>query len=141
MMSGGVPESQPGNNPSPPQSHEDSARKWLVLLAIGIGTFMSALDGSVVNTILPVLRHSFSSSIAGIEWVVTVYLLVLSGLLLSFGRLGDIYGHKWVYISGFGVFTISSIFCGLSKSVAMLVALRGIQALGAAMLQANSPAI
>lgn len=140
-MSGGGPESQPVNNPSPLQSHEDSARKWLVLLAIGIGTFMSALDGSVVNTILPILRHAFSSSIAGIEWVVTVYLLVLSGLLLSFGRLGDIYGHKYVYISGFGIFTISSIFCGLSSSTAMLVALRGIQALGAAMLQANSPAI
>lgn len=115
--------------------------KWWVLIAIGIGTFMSALDGSVVNTILPVLRQSFSSNVAEIEWVVTIYLLVLSGLLLSFGRLGDIRGHKNVYIAGFGVFVFSSAFCAFAPSVQTLVVFRAIQALGAAMLQANSPAI
>jgi EmrB/QacA subfamily drug resistance transporter len=102
---------------------------------------MSALDGSVVNTILPVLKNAFSSSIAGIEWVVTVYLLVLSGLLLSFGRLGDIRGHKNIYLLGFGVFIASSALCGLASSVLMLVTCRAIQALGGAMLAANSPAI
>jgi len=102
---------------------------------------MSALDGSVVNTILPVLKNSFSSSIASIEWVVTVYLLVLSGLLLSFGRLGDMRGQKSVYLLGFLIFIASSALCGLSSSVGMLVTFRGIQALGGAMLAANSPAI
>jgi MFS family permease len=116
-------------------------RKWLVLLAVGVGTFMSALDGSVVNTILPVVRSAFGSDIATVEWVVTVYLLVVSGLLLSFGRLGDLRGHKITYVSGFAVFVISSALCGLAPSVGSLVAFRGVQALGAAMLFANGPAI
>lgn len=120
---------------------EDSNHKWLVLLAVGIGTFMSALDGSVVNTILPVLRRSLNSDVAGVEWVVTVYLLTLSGLLLSFGRLGDLRGHKTTYLTGFGIFIASSALCGLATSVHMLVIFRISQAIGAAMLAANAPAI
>jgi EmrB/QacA subfamily drug resistance transporter len=102
---------------------------------------MSALDGSVVNTILPVVRGAFGSDVATVEWVVTVYLLVVSGLLLSFGRLGDLRGHKAMYVSGFVVFVGSSALCGLAPSVEALVAFRGVQALGAAMLFANGPAI
>jgi MFS family permease len=83
---------------------ENTRGKWLVLFSVGMGTFMTALDGSVTNTILPVIRSSFGVEIASIEWVVTIYLLVLSGLLLSFGRLGDMRGHKLVFLSGFGVF-------------------------------------
>ena len=120
---------------------ENSNHKWLVLLAVGIGTFMAALDGSVVNTILPMLRRSLSSDVAGVEWVVTVYLLTLSGLLLSFGRLGDLRGHKTIYLSGFGIFVVSSALCGLATSIVMLVIFRTTQAVGAAMLAANSPAI
>jgi EmrB/QacA subfamily drug resistance transporter len=118
-----------------------SNRKWLVLLAIGVGTFMSALDGSVVNTTLPVITRDFRSDVATTEWVVTVYLLVVSGLLLSFGRLGDLRGHKPVYLTGFTIFIVSSALCGLAQSPLMLIGSRAIQALGAAMLFANSPAI
>jgi len=118
-----------------------NSRKWWILVAIGIGTFMTALDGSVVNTILPVLRNTFSASIASIEWVVTVYLLVISGLLLSFGRLGDMQGHKKIYLLGFFIFIASSALCGLAGSVQLLTILRAVQALGGAMLAANSPAI
>lgn len=115
--------------------------KWLVLIAIGTGSFMAALDGSVVNTILPVLRTAFNSNVATIEWVVTVYLLVLSGLLLSFGRLGDLRGHRSIYIWGFGIFILSSALCGVAWSAAALVVFRGLQAVGGAMLASNSPAI
>jgi EmrB/QacA subfamily drug resistance transporter len=115
--------------------------KWWVLLAIGISTFMSALDGSVVNTALPVISVFFNTDVSSIEWVVTIYLLVLSGLLLSFGRLGDLRGHKTVFISGFGIFIISSALCGFAPSLAWLITFRAVQALGAAMLSANSPAI
>jgi len=79
--------------------------------------------------------------VAAVEWVVTVYLLVVSGLLLSFGRLGDLRGHKAMYVSGFAVFVVSSALCGLAASVESLVAFRAVQALGAAMLFANGPAI
>jgi EmrB/QacA subfamily drug resistance transporter len=115
--------------------------RWWVLLAVGIGTFMSALDGSVVNTMLPLIKEAFTAQIHSVEWVVTIYLLVLSGLLLSFGRLGDLHGHKNVYLSGFFIFIISSVLCSISASITQLVIFRGIQALGAAMLSANSPAI
>ena len=116
-------------------------QKWWVLIAIGTGTFMTALDGSVVNIILPVLREAFNSNVATIEWVVTVYLLVLSGLLLTFGRLGDLRGHKSIYIWGFGIFIVSSALCGTAWSPVWLVIFRSLQAIGGAMLASNSPAI
>jgi EmrB/QacA subfamily drug resistance transporter len=116
-------------------------RKWWVLIAIGTGSFMSALDGSVVNTILPVLREAFSSNVATVEWVVTVYLLVLSGLLLTFGRLGDLRGHKSIYVWGFGIFIVSSALCGAAWAPVWLILFRAVQAIGGAMLASNSPAI
>jgi EmrB/QacA subfamily drug resistance transporter len=123
------------------QTRRTIDRKWLVLIAIGTGSFMAALDGSVVNTILPILRTSFNSNVATIEWVVTVYLLVLSGLLLTFGRLGDLRGHRSIYVWGFGIFILGSALCGLAWSAAILVVFRGLQAIGGAMLASNSPAI
>jgi EmrB/QacA subfamily drug resistance transporter len=116
-------------------------RKWWVLIAIGTGTFMSALDASVVNTVLPLIRDAFKSNVANIEWVVTIYLLLVSGLLLTFGRLGDLRGHKSVYVWGFAIFVLSSALCGLASSALLLVSFRAIQAFGAAMLSSNSPAI
>jgi len=118
-----------------------STHKWWVFLAVGIGTFMSALDGSVVNTILPVLRDYFKSDVESVEWAVVIYLLVVSSLLLTFGRLGDLRGHKGMYASGFLIFVTASAVCGLAPSVLVLVAARMVQAVGAAMLFANSPAI
>ena len=115
--------------------------RWLVLTTVGIGTFMSALDGSVVNTLLPVLGQSLHASVAGIEWVATIYLLVISGLLLSVGRAGDLFGHKRLFLAGFALFVVGSALCGLATSARALIALRVIQALGAAMLMATSPAI
>ena len=116
-------------------------QKWLVLIAIGASTFMSALDTSVVNTVLPVINQTFGSDIATVEWVVTIYLLIVSGLLLSFGRLGDMRGHKSVFLIGFTIFITSSALCGWAPSITALIAFRGLQALGAAMLASNSPAI
>lgn len=115
--------------------------RWGVLLAIGLGTFMSALDGSVVNITLPVVRESFGASVAAVEWVITIYLLVVSGLLLTVGRLGDLRGHRRVYTGGFAIFLIGSALCGLAPGVGFLIAARAAQAIGAAMLFANSPAI
>jgi EmrB/QacA subfamily drug resistance transporter len=102
---------------------------------------MSALDTSVVNAVLPVISREFGTDVALIEWVVTIYLLVVSGLLLSFGRLGDLRGHRPVFLSGFIIFILSSTLCGLAPSAYALIGFRGLQALGATMLAANSPAI
>ncbi len=117
------------------------ARKWWVLIAVGTGSFMAGLDGSVVNTVLPVIRQAFSSDLATVEWVVMIYLLTLSVLLLSFGRLGDILGHKRVFNLGFVVFILGSALCGVAPTEGFLIGFRVLQAIGAAMLTANSPAI
>ena len=119
----------------------DVQANWWVLVTVGLGTFMSALDGSVVNTLLPVLGRALGASVAGIEWVTTVYLLVISGLLLSVGRAGDLFGHKRFYLAGFGVFIVGSALCGLARSATLLIGLRALQALGASMLMATGPAI
>ncbi len=116
-------------------------RKWSVLLAVGVGTFMTALDNSVANIVLPVIGRGFQADVDTVEWIVTIYLLVISGLLLTFGRLGDLRGHRSVYLWGFCVFVAASALCGLAPSVMALVACRAIQAIGASMLMANSPAI
>jgi EmrB/QacA subfamily drug resistance transporter len=115
-------------------------RRW-IFLTIGTGTFMSALDGSVVNTVLPLLRRELHTSVAGIEWVTTVYLLVVSALLLGVGRLGDLKGHKRIYLGGLILFTIGSALCGHAPTAGALIGLRALQAIGAAMLFSSSPAI
>lgn len=119
----------------------DDRAKWAVLAAVGVGTFMSALDASIVGSLLPTLGRALAATEAQIEWVATVYLLVVSGVLLIVGRLGDLRGHKDVYVAGFVGFVLSSALCGLSGSLHLLVAFRALQALSAAMLFANAPAI
>ncbi|MDL1895990.1 MFS transporter [Anaerolineae bacterium CFX7] len=123
---------------SPVRAYE---HKWIVLVCVGIGTFMSALDASVANIILPVVSRDFGASVTTVEWVVTIYLVVVSGWLLTFGRLGDMFGNKSLYVTGFGIFTASSLLAGLALNVYVLILFRVSQALGAAMLFSNSPAI
>ncbi|MDA3799908.1 MAG: MFS transporter [Kiritimatiellae bacterium] len=143
MVTAKTSEKQPAKDTSttPSMKFLNIETKWLVLLAIGLGTFMSALDASIVNAILPVLADIFHTGVASIEWVVTVYLLVVSGLLLTVGRLGDLHGNKKTYITGFFIFLIGSLSAGFSPSEAYLIGSRGLQAIGAAMLFANAPAI
>lgn len=119
----------------------DIDRKWWVLSAVGIGTFMSALDASVVNTMLPIIARGTGASVATVEWVVTAYLLVVSALLLGVGRAGDMHGHRTIYLTGFTVFVVSSALCGAAPSAEALIAFRALQGLGAAMLFASGPAI
>jgi EmrB/QacA subfamily drug resistance transporter len=134
-----APPALEGKNGSAPPRNPNN--RWWVLTAIGIGTFMSALDGSVVNTIQPFVRAALHSEVDKIEWVITVYLLVVSGLLLGMGRWGDMRGHKPVYLTGFVVFLVASALCGLSPTAELLIAARVLQAIGAAMLFASGPAI
>ena len=119
----------------------DYSRKWWVLAAVMVGTFMGPLDSSIVNVALPTLGNAFKVPITSVEWVVVAYLLVISTLLLTFGRLADMIGLKRVYIMGFGLFTVGSLACALSWSIWSLVSFRVLQALGAAMMFAAGPAI
>jgi EmrB/QacA subfamily drug resistance transporter len=113
----------------------------IVVLVVAIGTFMSSLDSSVINLVTPMIKNDFGVSLSTIEWIVTAYLLVISSLLLTFGRISDLYGHKKIYLTGFVIFTMGSLFCGLSATIAMLIIGRIIQAFGAGMLFSTGPAI
>lgn len=120
----------------------DKKRKTLfMLLSLGLGTFMSALDSSVVNVAVPVIQKHFNVSMGEVQWVITAYLLVISSILLFFGRLSDIFGHKKLYLTGFVIFTIGSGLCSLSTTIGMLIACRVFQALGAGMMFSTNSAI
>lgn len=116
-------------------------RTRATVLTVAVGTFMSALDSSVVNVVLPVIQSSYGVPLSAAGWVVIAYLLVISSLLLTFGRMSDLYGHRRIYIAGFAVFTAGSLLCGLSASIFMLIAFRALQALGAGMMFSAGPAI
>jgi len=112
----------------------DYSRKWFVMSAVAMGIFLGTIDGSIVNVALPTLVSELQTNFAIVQWVVLAYLLTLGTLLLGVGRLADIYGKKPIYVSGFLVFTMGSVLCGLAPTVYWLVGLRVIQAVGAAMI-------
>jgi EmrB/QacA subfamily drug resistance transporter len=107
------------------------------VLTVMLGTFMSGMDINVVNMALPVMQNSFHTAISAIEWVAIAYLLTLGATQLTFGRLSDLLGHKKIYVSGFMLFTLSSLACSLSGILGVLIAFRVLQALGAAMMQSS----
>jgi EmrB/QacA subfamily drug resistance transporter len=119
----------------------DYSQKWWVMLAIAMGIFLGTIDGSIVNVALPTLVRDLDTTFPVVQWVVLAYLLALSTLVLSIGRLGDIVGKKAISSSGFAVFTLGSVLCGLSPSVGWLIGFRIFQAIGAAMIFALGFAI
>jgi EmrB/QacA subfamily drug resistance transporter len=114
---------------------------WLVVGTVCIGAFMGQLDASVVVLALHTLQHDFGVGQGAVEWVVIAYLLVLVAAITAVGRLADMVGRKLLYTYGFIVFIAGSAACGLAPGLAVLVGARVVQALGAAMLQANSVAL
>ncbi|MBV8463053.1 MAG: DHA2 family efflux MFS transporter permease subunit [Acidimicrobiales bacterium] len=113
----------------------------LAIAAVCIGAFMGQLDASIVTLAFPSLARTFHASASAVSWVGLSYLLVLVGTLTAFGRLSDMVGRKLLYIYGFAVFVVGSALCAAAPDLATLVGFRVIQAVGAAMLQANSVAI
>lgn len=120
---------------------ETKNNKWFIFSLVAVGIFMSTLDSSIVNLALPVIMQDLETSMAAIGWVMMIYLLTVSSLLLGFGRLSDIRGRKWVFVRGVIVFTAGSVFCGLSETALVLIASRGIQGIGAAMIMSATPAV
>ena len=108
---------------------------------VGVGIFMSTLDGSIVNIALPTILKTFGVSLSTVRWVPVIYLLTISCLLLSFGRFSDMVGRRWVYTRGLFVFSLGSLFCGFAGSAEILIAARSIQGMGAAMIMACTPAL
>ncbi len=106
-----------------------------------MGVFLATIDASIVNIALPTLVSELKTTITIVEWVVLAYLLTLSVLMLSVGRLADIVGKKPLYVMGFIVFTIGSLLCGLSQNVYGLIGFRVLQAIGAAFIMVLGTAI
>lgn len=123
------------------KSSPETAHKWWTLAVIGSGTFMAALDGSVVNIALPVIRQATHTSVSTVEWTILAYLIAVGASLLVFGRLADMYGKRLIYMAGQGTFVLGSLGCGLAGQIEFLIGARVIQAVGAAMMLALSPAI
>jgi EmrB/QacA subfamily drug resistance transporter len=111
-----------------------SGRRWLVLAVMSVGTLIVFLDDTVVNTALPRLSVDLRASIGGLQWVVDAYVLVLAGLLLLCGSLGDRYGRKRVMTAGLVVFAAASAGAALSNSLGALIVMRCLQGLGAALV-------
>ena len=119
----------------------DYSRKWYVLAAVAMGIFLATIDGSIVNVALPTLVEAFQVEFHLVEWVVLSYLLVVTTLMLSVGRLGDMIGKKKIYNSGMIIFTVGSVLCALAPSVYWLIGFRVLQAIGGVMMMALGTAI
>jgi EmrB/QacA subfamily drug resistance transporter len=115
-------------------------RTW-TLIAVALATFMTYLDNNIVNVALPVIQRDLHLSTAGLEWIVSGYILVFASLLLAGGRLADVYGRRRLFAIGLIIFTVASFVAGLAGSADVLVAARAVQGLGAALLTPTTLAI
>jgi EmrB/QacA subfamily drug resistance transporter len=117
-------------------SHEDAhhARRWWILAILGLAQLMVVLDATIVNIALPSAQHDLGFSDESRQWIVTAYALAFGSLLLLGGRIGDLFGRKWVFIAGLGGFAIASAIGGAAQSFGMLVGARALQGVFGAML-------
>lgn len=141
----GMIRAQPGRTPVERSKNNTPVRPNFVLAATVLGSSMAFIDGSVVNIALPAIQRDLASSglvgLAEMQWVVNAYLLALGALVLLGGSLGDRFGRRNAFIAGIAIFTIASVFCGLSAGASSLIAARALQGVGAALLVPASLAI
>ncbi|WP_026401388.1 DHA2 family efflux MFS transporter permease subunit [Actinomadura rifamycini] len=114
---------------------------WAILLTLSLGFFMTLLDLTIVNIAIPSMLDKLDASLDQVLWVVNAYILVLAVLLITAGRLGDLWGKKNLFIAGVVVFTLASLVCGLAQDPAQLIAARAVQGLGAALLMPQTMSI
>ncbi|MEU8267961.1 DHA2 family efflux MFS transporter permease subunit [Sphaerisporangium sp. NPDC049002] len=108
---------------------------WLTLLAVALGVIMVMLDGTVVAIANPVIGKDLGASLSDLQWITSGYLLALAVFLITAGKLGDLFGHKRVFIVGIAGFALTSLAIGLTSSIGVLIALRVLQGLFGALLQ------
>ncbi len=120
---------------------EKDGSKWSILIIVLMSTVMSALDGSIVNVALPKMATALNVTTSSIQLVATSYLIVIAGIVLIFGRLGDMFGKSKMFTFGLGLFTFGSLLCGITSSFPILILARVVQAVGAAGTMANNQGI
>ena len=111
-----------------------SRRRWFGLLFISLAVALIIVDSTIVTVATPALMKELQAGINSVVWVTSAYLLAYAVPLLITGRLGDRFGPKRLYLTGLTIFTLSSLWCGLSGSIEMLIAARVVQGIGAALL-------
>jgi len=116
----------------------DNRTRWLALYVLTLGSLMIVLDATIVNVALPSIKDDLGFSETSLAWVVNAYLLTYGGFLLLGGRLGDLYGHRRLFLFGIALFTVASLACGLSTTQWMLIGARTVQGLGGAVASAVS---
>src|SRR6476659_9670712 len=114
----------------------DRRTRWLALYVLCLGDLMIVLDTTIVNVALPSIRADLGFSQESLAWVVNAYLLTFGGFLLLAGRLGDLWGHRRMFLAGTAAFTAASLVCGISSTKGMLIAARAVQGLGGAVVSA-----
>jgi EmrB/QacA subfamily drug resistance transporter len=114
---------------------------WAVLIVVSLGFFMTLLDLTIVNIAIPNMIERLHASLDDVLWVINAYALVLAVLLITAGRLGDLFGQRTMFFAGVSLFTLSSVACGFAPSSGWLIAFRAVQGLGAAILMPQTLAI
>jgi EmrB/QacA subfamily drug resistance transporter len=114
----------------------DGQKRWLALMILCLGDLMIVLDTTIVNVALPSIRADLGFSETSLVWVVNAYMLTFGGFLLLGGRLGDLFGHRRLFLLGIALFTFASLACGLANSQALLIGARAMQGLGGAVVSA-----
>src|ERR1700757_1366037 len=116
------------------------AQPWILAATI-LASSMAFIDSTVVNVALPALQASLQATVVGVQWVVEAYGLFLGALILIGGSLGDLFGRRWMFLLGVGIFGAASIACGLASNIQQLVIARSVQGVGAAFLVPGSLSI
>jgi EmrB/QacA subfamily drug resistance transporter len=121
--------------------NDQKSHARLVLYQVSLGLALVAINHRAIQIALPTLTHVFHADLSFIQWVLLVYDLAVIGLVLTLGRLGDLFGRKWIYILGFLLFVVSSALCGLAYTSGQLIAFRVLQGIGGALILANGRAL
>jgi EmrB/QacA subfamily drug resistance transporter len=125
-----------GASPAFSDVGREPLKRWWALYVLCSGVLMIVLDTTIVNVALPSIREDLRFTETSLVWVVNAYMLTFGGFLLLGGRLGDLYGHRRVFLIGLVAFTVASMACGLAQTQAMLVVARALQGLGGAVVSA-----
>jgi EmrB/QacA subfamily drug resistance transporter len=119
-----------------PENSTQNRQRWLALIVLCLGVLMIVLDTTIVNVALPSIKNDLKFTETSLVWVVNAYMLTFGGFLLLGGRLGDLFGHRKLFLLGIILFTVASLACGLANSQWLLVCARAVQGLGGAVVSA-----
>jgi len=134
-------EAAPKKRPHTPSIEHAAEKPWVAMWSLVIGFFMILLDTTIVTVALPHMQNELNASLSAVIWVTSAYLLAYAVPLLITGRLGDRFGQKQMYLLGMVVFTLSSLWCGLSPNVEMLIVARVVQGIGASLMTPQTMSI